>query len=65
MHNTTAMCELKANTLSEYRLKNPALSGINLEAFTERAHGLIKGEKHDLDSNTKQNPHTPTPSGAE
>lgn len=57
MYNTTIKFKLKANTLSEYRWKNSALSGGNLEASTERARGLVKGTEHELDGNTKQPSH--------
>lgn len=41
-------CKLKANTLNACRLKNSALNGVRLEAFMERTHGLVKGEKNEL-----------------
>lgn len=31
----------------QYRLKNSALNSVHLEAFMERKHGLVKGEKNE------------------
>lgn len=64
MCNTTVRCKLKANTLSESRLKNSALSGVHLEAFMEREQGLVKGESsgENCDRNTTRFfPGWPTP----
>lgn len=56
MCNITVTCKLKANTLSESRLKNSDLSGVNLESFMEREQGLVKGESsgENCDQNTTQ-----------
>lgn len=42
MYNTLIKCKLKANILSAYRFMNQALSSVHLEAFMERAPGLVK-----------------------